>query len=138
MKKLLLIAITFLGTLPAFSKFEEGFEYTRVISGPTSAIVTETFNTEFVQLLGNLTFNSDSISLSPNPTSDIVTITNNNSMEKIAKVSIYDLTGKSIYTLSHNSLSDIQINFSHFARGIYLVEIVSDDNFKIPKKLLLK
>lgn len=101
-------------------------------------IVTDTFNTEFVPFLRNPTFNSNRISLSPNPASDIVTITNSNSVEKISKVVIYDITGKMIYNLSDNILASISINVSHFAKGIYLVELISDSNSKITKKLILK
>ena len=101
------------------------------------AIITNTFNTEFVQALGNSTFSTDRISLYPNPTSDRITITNNGT-EKISNLAIYDVTGKRIYTLNNNSLDVITIDASHFARGLYLIELISDNNSKITKKLILK
>lgn len=126
-------------------KLKPGFAIGDIIPAAASiyfdsnpAIVTETFNTEFVQLLGNPTFGNESVSLYPNPTSDVVTITNNNSVEKISKITIYDFTGKRIYNLNDNMPNAISINVSHFAKGIYLVEILSESNSKITKKLILK
>jgi hypothetical protein len=101
------------------------------------AIVTNTFDTEFVLALGIPTFDANSISLSPNPASNVVTITNNN-LEGISSVSIYDITGKKIYTLSDNILTNISINVASFAKGLYLIELLSDTNSKVTKKLILK
>jgi hypothetical protein len=103
------------------------------------AIVTNTFNTEFVQSMGNATFDNQSISVSPNPATNLITITNSTALEKISKVSVYDITGKMIYTLNdHNTFNAITIDVSHFAKGIYLIELTSDVNSKITKKLILK
>ena len=102
------------------------------------AIVTNQFNTEFVHALGNPTFNANTISLYPNPTSEIVTISNSNENDKIVTVVIYEVSGKKIYTLNKNTLNTIQIDVSNFARGLYLVELTSDNNTKITKKLILK
>ncbi|UPT71682.1 MAG: T9SS type A sorting domain-containing protein [Flavobacterium sp. JAD_PAG50586_2] len=125
-------------------KLKPGFAIGDIIPATASiyfdsnpAIVTETFNTEFVEQLGNPNFDNSSISLSPNPANDIVTI-NSNSLEKIAKISIYDVTGKRIYSLNDISDTIVNINVSHFAKGIYLAEILSDSNSKITKKLILK
>jgi uncharacterized repeat protein (TIGR01451 family) len=102
------------------------------------AIVTNTFNTEFVLALGNAAFNANTVSLYPNPTTDIVTISNSDANNKIASVVIYEVSGKRVYTQNKNTLSDINIDVSNFARGLYLVELTSEDNIKIIKKLLLK
>lgn len=103
-----------------------------------SAIVTPTFNTEFVQTLGNATFNTDAISIYPNPTSESVSISNSNTNDKIATVEIYEISGKIIHTLSNNSLTTININTSLFSKGLYLIELTSDNNLKTTKKLLIK
>ena len=60
------------------------------------------------------------------------------SIEKISKVTIYEVTGKAIYTLNDNFLETINIDVSHFAKGLYLVELSSDNNSKITKKLIIK
>jgi hypothetical protein len=100
-------------------------------------IITESFNTEFVQALGTPTFNSTTISLYPNPTNSKINITNNG-IGKISKVAIYEISGKRIYTMNENTLDTIAIDVSHFAKGIYLVELTSDTNSTIIKKLILK
>jgi hypothetical protein len=100
-------------------------------------IVTNTFNTELFDTLGNTTFNANSISMYPNPTSNLVTITNTNSAEKVSKVTIYDITGKRIYSLN-NSLDTIKIDVSVFSKGMYLVELSSGSSSKVTKKLILK
>ena len=101
------------------------------------AITTNTFNTEFVQALANTTFSAGTISLYPNPTSNRITISNNGT-ERISKLAIYDVTGKRIYNIDDNSLDAITIDVSHYEKGIYLVELTSDTNSKITKKLILK
>jgi hypothetical protein len=100
-------------------------------------IITESFNTEFVQALGTPTFNSTTISLYPNPTNSKINIINNG-IGKISKVAIYEISGKRIYTMNENTLDTIAIDVSHFAKGIYLIELTSDTNSKIIKKLILK
>lgn len=102
------------------------------------AIVTEAFNTEFVQSMGNSAFNADTIAIYPNPTINSVTITNSNSVEKISKITIYDVAGKRIYTLSNNNLNSINLDVSQFSKGIYMVEITSESNLKLTKKLIIK
>ncbi len=99
-------------------------------------IVTETFNTEFVQSMGISTFSNNSVSVYPNPATDVVTITNSSGGE-ISKVAIYDILGKKIYTLP-NSLPIITIDVSRFAKGMYLIELSSGSNTKVIKKLILK
>jgi myo-inositol-hexaphosphate 3-phosphohydrolase len=125
-------------------KLKPGFTIGDIIPNTASiyfdsnpAIVTNTFNTEFVQLLGNHAFDTDTISLFPNPTNNFVTITNN-SAEKISKIAIYDVAGKQIYSVTNDSLNAINIDISHFAKGLYLVELSSDNNSKITKKLIIK
>jgi hypothetical protein len=82
-------------------------------------------------------FNTNTISLYPNPADNMVTI-ENSGIEKISKLDIYDITSKRIYTLSNNSLNKISIDVSQFDKGIYLIELSSENNSKITKKLILK
>lgn len=102
------------------------------------AIITNTFTTEFVQALVNPTFEANSISLYPNPSNNNITIHNNNSVEKITKIAIYDISGKMIYSLNNSDSSSISIDVSYFSKGMYFVELVTDNNAKIIKKLLIK
>jgi uncharacterized repeat protein (TIGR01451 family) len=100
-------------------------------------IVTDPFLTEFVQSMGIPGFNADTVYLSPNPATNRVTITNSN-IEKISKLAVYDITGKCIYTLNNHAISSVDIDVSHFSKGIYLIELTSESNFKTTKKLIIK
>lgn len=99
-------------------------------------IVTNTFNTEFVENLGTDSFESHNIQLYPNPAQDLVTIANNNGT--ISAVRIFDVSGKRIYNNSENQTTEININTSAFAKGLYLIEITTEDKHKINKKLIIK
>jgi hypothetical protein len=100
------------------------------------AIVTNTFNTEFVENLGTDHFESHSIQLFPNPAQDFITITNTNGT--IAAVNIFEVSGKQVYKVSENQTAEMNINTSAFADGLYLIEIISGDNLKTNKKLIIK
>jgi hypothetical protein len=71
------------------------------------------------------TFTTKTISLYPNPASNIMTI-ENSGIEKISKLAIYDISGKRIYALNNNSINSISIDVSHFAKGMYLIELSSE------------
>lgn len=101
------------------------------------AIVTNTFNTQLVQTLSNATFNSTTISLHPNPTSTNFVV-NTTGRVKIAKIAIYDVSGKKIYSSTITTQQNISIDVSSFSRGIYLVELSSEDNEKLTKKLIIQ
>ncbi len=100
------------------------------------AIVTNTFNTEFVENLGTDTFEADSVRLYPNPAQEHVTITNTNGT--ITAVNIFEVSGKRIYSLAENLTAEMNINTSAFAKGLYLIEITTQDNHKFNKKLIIK
>ncbi len=102
------------------------------------AVVTNTFNTVFVATLGTPDFNTNTIGLYPNPASTMITITNQNATESISSISIYDVSGKTIYSNTPSISAETTIDVSPFAKGMYLVEIVSESNTKIIKKLILK
>ena len=73
----------------------------------------------------------------PNPAKDSFTISNTGA-EEIAQISIYEVSGKKVFsqTKSFDTLTTITI--SDFAKGIYLVEIISKNKAKLTKKLVIK
>jgi len=101
------------------------------------AIVTNTFNTEFVETLGNDEFNTTTITLYPNPAKDSFTISNTGA-ESITQISIYEVSGKKVFgqTKSFDTLTTI--NVSDFAKGIYLVELISENKSRLIKKLVIR
>lgn len=102
------------------------------------AIITNTFNTEFVQQLGITEFESADFTFYPNPASTDVTITLKNA-DAIAKIEVYDIAGKLILSQKPNTLLTTQtVNLSKISKGIYLLEVTTDTNIKAIKKLLVE
>jgi hypothetical protein len=101
------------------------------------AIITNTFNTEFVQTLGNPEFSQTSISLYPNPTKESFTIQNFGT-ETIGEISIYEISGKRIFQQTKSFDIQTTIPISNFAKGIYMVEIISESKSKLTKKLIIE
>lgn len=100
-------------------------------------IITNTFNTEFVQTLGNTEFSQATISLYPNPAKESFTI-HNFGTETIGEISIYEISGKKIFQQTKSFETQTIIPVSNFAKGIYLVEIISENKSKLTKKLIIE
>ena len=93
---------------------------------PNDASANATFlfdDIERVITLGNgneQAFNSQQLSVYPNPAKDKVTISSN---DKIIKaVVVYDVLGKHLTTLYPKD-SDVTINVANFTRGLYIVKV---------------
>ena len=77
---------------------------------------TTSFEVTFVSVTGIVNWNN-SISIYPNPTSDVVTISKGN-YTGVSKVNIYDLFGRKVFTSS-----DKEISLKSFADGVYVLEV---------------
>jgi hypothetical protein len=101
----------------AFINYTNGYRITVMKYDSTMSVDTHTHS---------------NILLYPNPANDVVTIDNipDNSI-----INIYDITGKLVYT----SQTDTQtvINIADFANGIYLVQLVSNNQQQTVKKLVI-
>jgi uncharacterized repeat protein (TIGR01451 family) len=99
------------------------------------AIVTNTFQTEFVNTLGIDKNTISNFVIYPNPTNDILSIQNKeNSI--ITKVNVIDILGKTILS-SKYEVSNVSIDLSSLNSGIYFVEIYSND-LKTVQKIIKK
>jgi hypothetical protein len=84
---------------------------------------TTSFDVTFVSGTGIVNWNN-SISIYPNPTSDVVTISKGN-YTGVSKVNIYDLFGRKVFTSS-----DKEISLKSFADGVYVLEVkVADKSY---------
>ena len=89
--------------------------------------------------LGNVTSgvgineNTSDVSIYPNPSNGIVNIKFDNNSNN--NVIIRDISGKKIQVLNTNS--DIEIDFNNFGKGIYLVDILSN-NKTITRKVTIQ
>lgn len=101
------------------------------------AIVTNTFNTQFVAALGIDQFENENFVFYPNPTSDIVTVSLTNAETKIASIIVYDVLGKTILSSKAANINTQTIDLSHVNSGIYFIEVTTDSNLKVVKKLMV-
>lgn len=86
--------------------------------------------------LNIIDLDSSKFNIHPNPSNDIVTITNSESIS-IKQVEFYDLTGKLIRTHSFNNESEIQLNVENLASGVYMLHIETNAGTAV-KKLIKK
>jgi uncharacterized repeat protein (TIGR01451 family) len=101
------------------------------------AIVTNTFDTKFVTLLSTVDNALGNFIMYPNPASDIVTFSMENTIETIQSLSITDVLGKTVMTINDNSSNEINVDVSNLSKGVYLVEITTESNLKATKKLVV-
>jgi hypothetical protein len=102
------------------------------------AIVTNTFNTQFVLQLGINEFEIGYFFFYPNPVSDIVTVSLKNN-GSIANIVVYDILGKMVVTQKPaTSASSQTIDLSAISKGLYLLEVTTDTNLKVVKKLMIE
>ncbi len=79
---------------------------------------------------------ASSINLYPNPAPNQLTIALGSNNKKV-EVTIYDITGKIIYSTTERETQKIEVNTNDFAEGIYVVQIQSAD-FRETKKLIVE
>jgi len=102
------------------------------------AIITNTFNTEFVTALSTLGFESGNFVVFPNPASNFVQINLQNNSQSINSVVIYDVLGKEVKSISNIDSNQVQVNTSNLSSGIYMIEVTTDNGLKQVKKLVIK
>ncbi len=101
------------------------------------AIITNTFNTEFFATLTTNEFENGDFIFYPNPTSDFVTISLKNNSDSINKITVYDVLGKLIMNVKTTAVSET-IDLSSVNSGLYFIEVTTENNLKVVKKLLVK
>ncbi|TGD57627.1 T9SS type A sorting domain-containing protein [Flavobacterium humi] len=95
-------------------------------------IVTNTFNTEFVNSLDVATFDNTSFVTYPNPTSGLVTVSLQNSAGIIDSVTINDVLGKKVqYDVIGKATA--LLDLSKLSQGIYFLKIQSEGQGKVVK-----
>ena len=102
------------------------------------AIVTNTFNTEFVAALNNLDFNSGNFLIYPNPATDLVQISLNTNSGNIESIVIFDVLGKVVKKVEDVNSNQTNINVSELSSGVYMIEVTTENKLKQVKKLVIK
>lgn len=126
-------------------KMKPGFSAGDVVPNTASiyfdsnpAIVTNTFNTQFVSLLANASFTTSEFMLYPNPASQMVHITLPNTSDSLESITLYDVLGKVVRQVNNISANQLTIDVSQMEKGVYFVEILTENNTKQIKKLVIK
>lgn len=89
----------------------------------THALVIDNF--AVTQTLSVNEFLNSKFSVSPNPANDFISISNAENI-LVSGISITDLNGRVVKQNTYNNVSDIQVNVSDLASGMYMINIVSD------------
>ena len=84
------------------------------------------------RLLKTDAFEANQIVLSPNPTSGITKITG----VSINEVTVFDVTGKEVYSNQYNALNEVSVNISALQNGMYLTKITDVNGNTATKKIL--
>ncbi|GAA3653588.1 T9SS type A sorting domain-containing protein [Flavivirga jejuensis] len=102
------------------------------------AVITNTFNTEFITTLSNTDLINQSFLVFPNPANDIVELRFNKNISSKVNVSVYNIQGKLILNSEEEPYNKtIQINVSSLKRGLYFLK-VNDGFYEIAQKLIVE
>lgn len=74
--------------------------------------------------------NASTVSIYPNPTSDVINLS---SVDGIKAISINNLSGKTVWS---GAASEFPLNVSSFAKGIYLINVVTEGGVKTEKVIV--
>lgn len=77
-------------------------------------------------------FASSKFNVYPNPTTDIVNISNNDNLY-VENITVYDVAGKQLNTQSFNNHAQIQLNVEHLASGTYMLHIQTSAGIAVKK-----
>jgi len=88
------------------------------------------------EVLSATNFLADKFNLYPNPTSNVVNITNNEN-RLVNKIEVYDTTGKLINTQNFSEQTEIQLNLENLASGTYMLYLQTNEGVAV-KKLIKK
>jgi hypothetical protein len=77
--------------------------------------------------------NINTISITPNPSSDYINI---NSMNKIKSLALINTIGERVMIYNYLSLNEYQINVSNLSTGVYMLEIGTDGLNEIKKVII--
>ncbi len=93
------------------------------INATTQGFIVDTFSV--TQALKNTEFLDSKFAISPNPANDFITLSNTDNII-VKSISMTDLNGRVVKQVSYSDASNIQVNVSDLASGMYLMNITSD------------
>lgn len=85
-------------------------------------------------VLGTSEFLTSKFAVSPNPANDFISVSNSDNI-LVSGISITDLNGRVVKQNSYTNVSDIQVNVSDLASGMYMMNITTDKG-SVTKKIV--
>lgn len=83
-------------------------------------------------ILNNDEFITSKFNIFPNPTMDIITITNNENIG-IEKIEVFDVSGKSMQAQSYSNENEVQLNVEKLVSGVYMLHIQTNEGMAVKK-----
>ena len=101
------------------------------------AIITNTFNTEFIALLAMQEFSNNNLIVYPNPAKEKITIQMTTS-NFIKDIKLIDMLGRTI-KVEHFTSSNLSetLQLKEVTNGTYFIEVTTDSNKKEIKKIIV-
>jgi len=78
----------------------------------------------------------DGLNVYPNPATAVINISLDKS--NMSSISIYDITGQEVYSLKDLDVNQVKVNSTDFAKGIYILKVVDQNDAKQTIKLVIK
>ena len=101
-------------------------------------VITNTFNTEFVNALSNASFENNIFSVFPNPANHTTQITVSDPADGITNIVLFDMLGKVIQVNKVSNVTSSIVDISNLPKGVYIVSIETINKTKAYKKLIVE
>lgn len=116
-------------TASAAGEYFIGFHANSPANAGTNALFID--NVTVTETLGVGESNATKFAVYPNPANSVIKISNPNAT--ISSVKINDINGRLVKTINVVSSTEIQLNISDLANGVYMMDITSDKGTEVKK-----
>jgi len=117
------------GTWVSFGENNDKELFVVDIGGDVYRIIDE-------ELIGTSDFDVETFNISPNPATDIATLTFNNG--SIQAVRVMNLTGSVIFSEENIDTQRYELNVSQLRSGLYLVSVQTASGVQLVNKLVIR
>ena len=112
-------------------------ELLKILDQPELYEVINLNNVRSMEIVEQEVFKTQKFTIYPNPSSDFINIQTSESNESM-KITIFDLSGKAIYSAQKSSVDYMMVDVSDFAKGMYLVQVSTDLEILETQKLVIE
>lgn len=100
-------------------------------------IITNLFETEFVDVMDVVDFGTTDFAIIPNPAHSVFGLQLQNPNETIRSIALYNVLGRQVKKIETHA-TGITVDVSDLSKGIYLVEILTESQSRLTKKLIIR